>query len=313
MTRKTQRVIKVAITLICIGILYIIGFPEELKPNRSGSESDQTTEYSSSATSSQDSQNTPERTGSQDANSQEMAELVDLGNTNLGSVDIPLELPAFEIDDPVLWYNGFTLLYDETYEQAQWVAYELTANEVLNKVADRSDNFRIDPQVSTGSAEKSDYYKSGYDRGHLAPAGDMGWSEESMSDSFYFTNMSPQEPGFNRGIWRELEELVRDWAVESGTLLITTGPILEPGIPSIGENKVAVPEAYYKVIIDYTEPTLRGIGFLMPNEKTDKPIAAFATTIDTIEEVTGIDFFSALPDSLENALEEHYQESLWNY
>ncbi len=288
MTRKKQKVIKAITTLICIAILYGVGnLPKESDPK------------------------SPQVDSSQREST--LDNQISVGSVSLGDVETPLELPAFSADDPIFWYNGFTLLYDETHEQARWVAYELTADEVLEKVADRTDNFRPDPQVASGSAHKDDYYKSGYDRGHLAPAGDLGWSEESMSDSFYFTNMSPQEPGFNRGIWRELEELMRDWAVEAGSILITTGPILEEGLPSIGENQVSIPKSYYKVIIDYTEPVLRGVGFIMDNKKSSEPLASFAVPIDQVEELTGIDFFFALPDQLEEALEADYDESLWVY
>ncbi len=231
----------------------------------------------------------------------------------LGDIEAPLELPSFNIDDPVYYYNGFTLLYDEQHEQARWVAYELTDEEVFTNVAKRSDNFRPDPQVATGSATKDDYYKSGYDRGHLAPAGDLGWSIESMSDSFYFTNMSPQDPSFNRGVWKKLEELMRDWAVESGSILIATGPILKDGLPTIGENGVSIPEQYYKVVIDYQEPLLRGVGFILDNEKSSAPLSSFAVTIDEVEAATGIDFFAALPDILEEQLESSYNRNDWLY
>ncbi len=300
MKKSTIRLTKGIITVISIIILYFIGM------NNSNEEPTQS-----------NNSKPQEVTIVQEAETNTTTEEAEQAHTDLsvplGDIEAPLELPLFNIDDPVYYYNGFTLLYDEQHEQARWVAYELTDEEVFTNVAKRSDNFRPDPQVATGSATKDDYYKSGYDRGHLAPAGDLGWSAESMSDSFYFTNMSPQDPSFNRGIWKKLEELMRDWAVESGSILIATGPILKDGLPTIGENGVSIPEQYYKVVIDYQEPLLRGVGFILDNEKSSAPLSSFAVTIDEVEAATGIDFFAALPDILEEQLESSYNRNDWLY
>lgn len=224
-----------------------------------------------------------------------------------------LEIPAVTNPDAVIVHTNYALQYDERYEQAEWVAYELTAAEVKGTVR-RGNNFREDPSVITGSAELSDYKKSGFDRGHLAPAGDMKFSESAMDESFYLSNMSPQRPGFNRGIWKELEEKVRDWAEENGSLYVVTGPVLnKPYYQTIGGNKVAVPEYYYKVILDYKEPGIKGIGFLLPNKKCDDGVEDYAVTIDEVEEVTGIDFFPKLPDTVEGKIESEADLSLWGF
>ena len=111
-----------------------------------------------------------------------------------------------------------------------------------NKVAKRKDNFRLDPVIKTGSAILADYKGSGYDRGHLPPAGDMAWSKEAMSESFFLTNMSPQVPALNRGMWRILEEQIRTWALKEQELYIITGTIIRPNYKTIGPNKVTVPQ-----------------------------------------------------------------------
>ena len=136
-----------------------------------------------------------------------------------------IELPYFEETDTILYYTGFTLKYNERYEQAEWVAYQLTDDEVWGTL-DRADNFRADRSISTESASLSDYKGAGYGRGHLAPAADMKWAPEAMSESFLMSNMSPQDPGFNRGIWKKLEGLIRDWAVDNEEIYVVTGPIL---------------------------------------------------------------------------------------
>jgi endonuclease G len=204
----------------------------------------------------------------------------------------------------------YAFSYLEEHEQAEWVAYELTAEEVAGS-AERTDDFREDPEVATGSATLKDYYRSGYDRGHLAPAGDMKFSEEAMSESFYMSNMSPQKPAFNRGIWRELEEEVRELAVENGSLFVITGPVFGEQVKKIGESGVSIPKAYYKVLLDYTEPEVKAIAFLLANEGSKKDVYEFAVTVDSVEAVTNIDFFPALPDLEENMLESQFNASLW--
>ncbi len=109
--------------------------------------------------------------------------------------------------------------------------------------------------------------------------------------------MSPQEPGFNRGIWKNLEEKVRDWAFENKKIYIVTGPVLRNGLPKIGPNQVAVPEYFYKVILDYSAPSLKGIAFLMPNLSSTRSLQSYAVSIDAVEKATGINFFPNISDA----------------
>ena len=221
-------------------------------------------------------------------------------------------------DHEIHTYSGFTLCYRESYEDAEWVAYVLTKAE-LNTVTGRSDDFRPDTKISTGSATLADYKASGYDRGHLAPAADMEWSKESCSESFLMSNMTPQSPQFNRGLWKTLEEQVRNWADSFGEVYVVTGPVLEKEAseyPSIGENKVAVPEYFYKVLMakvdssdDYR--TALAIAFILPNQKCDGDIWDYAVSIDEVESRTGLDFFSMLPDERETELEGKTELSDW--
>ena len=205
------------------------------------------------------------------------------------------EIPETKPKDKVIHHAGYSLLYNEAQEQASWVAYELTNTETI-KLYHRTNKFIVDPQVQTGSASQADYKGSGYDRGHLAPAADMGWSALSMKESFYYTNMSPQEPGFNRGIWKNLEEKVRDWALENKKIYIVTGPVLRNGLTKIGPDQVAVPEYFYKVILDYSAPSIKGIAFLIPNRSSTKSLQSYAVSIDAVEKKTGINFFPNITD-----------------
>ena len=231
-----------------------------------------------------------------------------------GTGDIPgLELPKPIKGEQIIEHTGYTLSYNEEYEQPSYVAYELTREEVYGALS-REDNFRADSAVTTGSATLDDYRSSGYDRGHLAPAADFKWSAEAMSDTFYLSNMSPQEGGFNRGIWADLEAVVRQMAVDNERIYVVTGPVLTDGpYKTIGENKVAVPNQFYKVVLDYTDPDIKAIGFVLPNKKSDKKIETYVLSVDEVEEITGLDFYPALPDDVEELLESNVDISAWSF
>ena len=223
-----------------------------------------------------------------------------------------LEIPNITPGDIVISHTGYSLLFNEKYMLANWVAYELTKEETT-KIVGRSNKFIPDPEVKIATAEDKDYSGSGYDKGHLAPAADMGWSSTSMAESFYYSNMSPQFPGFNRGIWKKLEELVRTWAIENDTICIVTGPVLTSGLKSIGPDKISVPNYFYKVILDYTQPDIKGIGFIISNTSSSLPLQNFAVTIDSVEKFTGIDFFPLMPDDQENLIEKTLCIKCWSW
>jgi endonuclease G len=223
-----------------------------------------------------------------------------------------LELPKTNSKDKIITHSGYSLSYNETHEQANWVAYELTKDET-NKIFERTNKFISDPKVKTGTASDKDYEGSGYDRGHLAPASDMGWSIATMTESFFYSNMSPQTPSFNRGIWKKLEELVRVWAIENNNVYVITGPVLSNGLPTIGPNKVSIPKYYYKVVLDYREPNIKGIGFILPNTASKEKLQYYAVTIDSIEKLTGIDFFPLLQDEQEELIEKTLCLKCWSW
>jgi endonuclease G len=223
-------------------------------------------------------------------------------------------LPTLSLGKQVVRHSYYSLSYADAYEQAEWVAYELTKARLSGSHEERDDNFRSDPLVRTGSADPDDYKRSGYDRGHLAPAADMAFNHTAMSESFFMSNMSPQEPGFNRGIWKELEEQVRDYARAFGHLYVITGPILKNNtIGSIGRrNKVSIPNSYYKVLLDVTGKEHKGIAFILPNASSHRSLISFAVSIDEVERLTGIDFFPFLTKEQESALEGKVNTQLWS-
>lgn len=228
-------------------------------------------------------------------------------------------------DHEIRRFQNYVVCYRESYEQAEWAAYCLEKSELV-KNADRGDDFRADPEISTGSATLSDYRGSGYDRGHLAPAADFAFSEEAMSESFYLSNMSPQAGDLNRITWQYLEGQVRTWAETYGRVYVVTGPVLEKDASqydSIGKNKVSVPEYYYKVLLaplyadeaDALSPesavAAQAIAFILPNSKCDKSFWDYAVSIDEVERRTGLDFFAIMADSLENSLEANDSVASW--
>jgi len=207
-------------------------------------------------------------------------------------------------------HTYYSLSYNEKYEQANWVYYTLTDKMVNDGGEERSNKFKVDLMVSSGSAKSSDYTKSGYDRGHLCPAADMGFSSTSMEESFLMSNISPQAPDFNRGIWKELETEVRKWAKKERKIYVVTGPVFKDNKGTIGADHVLIPGYFFKIIYEETdEPKI--IAFVFPNRKSDRPLTDFAVPVDEAEKLTGFDFFSQLPDELENKLENHVDLSEW--
>lgn len=207
-------------------------------------------------------------------------------------VGIPKTVGLQKID-----HEGFSLGYQPKWKIASWVQYRLTESKLRNSVASRTEDFREDPYVKDGASTLEDYRRSGYDRGHLAPAADMKWSAKTMSESFYLSNMTPQLHAFNAEIWERLEAACRTIAHKEKSIVIVTGPVMDRyGGKTIGAGRVAVPPAFYKVIYDETPPQ-KMIGFIVPHENSRNSIAAFACSVDEVEKRTGLDFFNKVPNS----------------
>jgi endonuclease G len=221
-------------------------------------------------------------------------------------------------------HSGFALSYSEEHEMASWVAHILS-KEVAEGRTGRTNDFRVDPKVSTGSAEEKDYFLTskgtdgeteydgfGYDRGHLAPSADFRWNQKALSETYYYSNMTPQHPDFNRGIWAELEANIREYVIENDVdLYVVTGPVLTNDLPKVERsvNGMSLPRFHFKVILD--QENRKAIGFIMPNMLCEKPIEAYAASVDKIEETTGLDFYSSLPDELDSLVESQLDYHDW--
>jgi endonuclease G len=209
-------------------------------------------------------------------------------------------------------HTGYSLCYSEKYEQSAWVAYKLTKDEVGSTKASRYEmDFEPDPSVTTHSASKDDYRNSGFDKGHLVPAADLKWGKRAMRESFFTSNISPQLHEFNAGIWETLEKDVRAWAVKFGEVYVVTGPVLRDGLPTIGANHVAVPEYFYKIVLYRDGMDAKAVGFVMPNQRGTQPVSQYAVTVDSVESLTGLNFFNALPLSIEQKAEASVDSTWW--
>lgn len=209
-------------------------------------------------------------------------------------------------------HNHFMLSYNEPFEQAEWVAYILKKEHLTHD--DRKRPYFIeDPKIRTKSADWRNYRGSGYDRGHLCPAGDRRFSEQAYNETFYTSNISPQNNDFNSGIWNRLEMQVRQWSKRYGDLFVVTGGVLEDGLMEIGEEDVDVPEYYYKIISRGSAENLKVIAFLIPAKETSESIKKFIVSVDEIEERTQIDFFEQLETKIELDLEKEIATKDWKF
>lgn len=224
------------------------------------------------------------------------------------------EIPVLKngAKEQIIKHEGYSVSYNPDYKIPNWVAYELTEEKVKNNKVKRHNKFIPDPQVKGATALNEDYTRTGYDRGHMVPAGDMKWSEKVMRETFYFSNICPQDRGLNSGVWNDLEMTIRVWAKEYKRIFIAAGPVIEKDLKRLGKNRVGIPKQFYKVVCDPEKAQC--IGFLFENRdyKQTSP-RDLAVTVDEVEAITGIDFFSLFPDKLEKEMESKVDLNFWSF
>ena len=216
-----------------------------------------------------------------------------------------MEIPVMSAkkQGQVIHRTGYTLAYDAKTRTPQWVAWELTKKETQGTV-ERSNDFQPDPDVKGAKVVTKDYSHSGYDRGHMAPAADMKWSKKAMKESFYMSNICPQDHNLNTSDWSELENKSRQWARRYGKVYIVCGPIYNGKRNEyIGDHRVKVPDAFFKVVLINEKKKQCAMGFYFENEAGERKLQEYLVPVDHIEQLTGMDFFSTLPDNLEDRLE----------
>ncbi len=212
----------------------------------------------------------------------------------------------------IVKHDYYTLSYSENQEQAEWVAYDLKKSYVVNNHFKRP-FFVQDPLVKTGSADWRNYKNSGYDKGHLCAAADMEFNANAYKDTFFTSNISPQVHDFNDGVWNRLEEKVRYWAEKYDGVYVVTGGVLKGSLVTIGRENVSVPKYFYKVLLNKSNGNYKMIAFLVPNAASDKPLYDFVVPVDSIEKLTGIDFFPQLDDATEDRLEKSSDYKDWSF
>ena len=228
----------------------------------------------------------------------------------LSSKELAIPISMTPQQEQIIRHTGYTVSYNKELKLPNWVSYELTREETKGKEK-RNNRFIADPLVKGIIATNADYARSGYDKGHMAPAADMKWSPQAMKESFYFSNMCPQHPQLNRRGWKNLEEKIRDWAIADSAIIIICGPIITKQPKTIGKNKVAVPQQYFKVILSPFVRPMRAIGFLFNNRQALEPLSTYAVTVDSIERLTNMDFFASLPYEIENKIEAEENYFQW--
>ncbi len=232
-------------------------------------------------------------------------------NEDSATYDLRTYLPSS--NGEIIHHRHFALSYKERHEQPEWTAHVLKKDMVENKDFYRHSIYYEDPKVSSKSATHYDYRGSGYERGHLVPAGDMRFDSTAMVETFFMSNMSPMLRQFNNGIWRELEIQVRNWTYRTDSLYVISGPILMPNIGNIGNsNKITIPSAFYKVILDYHLTRPKVIAFIIPHALSERHLREYIVPVSEVENKTGIKFFNEmLTEEEKNIIWHTIQPSLW--
>lgn len=216
-----------------------------------------------------------------------------------------------KIPSVVKEYEGFTVDFNPENKTPNYVSWILHSHETEGATS-RSNKFWTDSELE-GCPETRDYSHSGYDRGHMCPAGEQKWSDEAMHHSFVMANICPQKHELNTGAWKTLEDKERVWAKRDSAIVIVAGPLYDTSdIETIGNNKIRVPSAFFKVLLAPYASPMRAIGFVYPNMKCEGNMQAYAVSVDDVEKMTGMDFFAALPDEIENDIEAVVSFKEWN-
>lgn len=247
----------------------------------------------------------------------ETAPTTDCGTQSYSPTDLKalehVVIPS-DLTNRMVEYEGFTVAFNSDAHQPNYVVWTLPLEHTDGPYSrkDSGIDFMPDTRVK-GCATLADYKRSGFDRGHMAPAADNKWSKEAMKDCHYLTNMCPQDNRLNSGAWATVEKNARKWVQRHGTLVIVAGPVLSDRLTrTIGESEIPVPERFFKVILAPEANPPMGIAFIMPNSYVEGGAESTVASIDQVEAITGFDFFSALPDSVENEVERQNSLRKWN-
>ncbi|HOZ30777.1 MAG TPA: DNA/RNA non-specific endonuclease [Bacteroidales bacterium] len=254
---------------------------------------------------------------------QEIVELLKLDQ--LKSQLIEKGIPKLKDGEELICHSAFCLVYDEEHEMAKWTAH-IISHEIATGGINRTNDFRIDSLIKTGSSEEADFFLQeeqfdgtikyegfGYDRGHLAPSADFRWSAIALSESYFYSNMTPQLPDFNRELWADIESFAREYVYNNPgiDIFVVTAPVLTDDLPKQEKslNKISIPEYHYKILVDFQNK--KGIAFLVSQKNLDYPIESYVVSIDSVEKITGINYYPTLTNDEEKLIESSADISLW--
>lgn len=225
-----------------------------------------------------------------------------------------LELPAIRQGEVVTTHIGYTTSFNSSSMIPNWVAYELTEEETRGTVGRPSNSpFQPDPSYHGKQPDRRDYSRSGWDKGHLAPCADMKWSEQAMFESFFFTNICPQNHDFNEKDWQKLEDKARSIARKKGSVYIICGPIVTSNeFGKLGKNQVTIPDLFFKALLYRDASGYHSIAYVLPNRHTGQPINDFAITVNELEQILGMDLFTRLNDKIEDKIEDQLNLAEWH-
>lgn len=219
-----------------------------------------------------------------------------------------IELPAYSDTEDIVRHEGYTASYNHTTLCPDWVAWELTADEA-NGQLDGQYSFSRDPDVSFPKASREDYSGSGWDKGHMAPRADMKWSHKALEESYYFTNVCPQDHEMNSQAWRKIEELTRRLTRHYGTVLVVCGPVYDSAEHRhIGQAGVSIPDRFFKALAINIDGNWHTVGFLVDNNPQSRSPRTYAVPVDSVEAVIVRDLFPTLNEQSEAS----YNWNIWN-
>lgn len=223
-------------------------------------------------------------------------------------------VPAFSNDIIFAKHTFYEIGYNTKYHLPAWTLYSLSKEHLKLTNLERKGSFKKDPLLNSEQANDKDYVSTGLDKGHMVPCEDMSFSETAMKETFYYSNCVPQTTELNRGEWRSLEELCRHWANDYNEVIVVSGPVLEKNLNHIGEHQIPFPKSCYKIVLRHSDQKYKAIAFLLPNStSTLNTLPEYICSVDSVEKITGLNFFADLPDNLEEQFETASVKSDWNF
>lgn len=227
---------------------------------------------------------------------------------------VDYSLPALRkhSGEQILRKKAMTISYNKDLRVPNWVAYLLLADD-MNGNAGREPEFYQDFEVDEEYRVSTfDYTRSGYDRGHMAPAADFSGDAEAKKQTFFMTNICPQNHELNSRSWNDLEQRCRHWAYQEGGIYSVVGPIFTSSNPkTIGKHQVAVPDKFFRCIVSLRKGHEKAIGFIYTNDSHPQTMQQTCCTVDEVEKITGLDLFAALDDKLEKKIESEFRLQDW--